>query len=93
MTIDDRDGNILLFRKQEKNWTFVNRLKGFEHQSLINRRLNHIYYEGTVITFVFNNRVRKYDLNSGEMVVNQQLRDAKSKEYSGIDLMKQFLGR
>ncbi len=93
MTIDDPEGSMLLFRKQEKDWAFVNRLESFEHQSLINRRLNHIYYEGTVLTFVFNNRVRKYDLNTGEMVVNQQLRDAKGKEYSGIDLMKHFLGR
>jgi hypothetical protein len=93
MTINDPEGSMLLFRKQEKDWAFVNRLESFEHQSLINRRLNHIYYEGTVLTFVFNNRVRKYDLNTGEMVVNQQLRDAKGKEYSGIDLMKHFLGR
>ncbi len=93
MTICDFNGNILLFRRQEKNWTFVNRLVNFEHQSLINRRLNRIYYEGNVIIFVFNNRVRKYDLNSGEMVVNQQLRDAKSKEFSGIDITKKFVGR
>lgn len=93
ITIDDIEGSILLFRKQEKKWTFVNRLESFEHQSLINKRLNHIYYEGTIITFVFNNRVRRYDLNSGKLVINQQLRDAKNKKYSGVDLMKQFIGR
>lgn len=93
ITIDDLDGSILLFKRQEKSWTFVDRLEGFEHQSLINRRLNHVYYEGSTITFVFNNRVRKYDLNSGKMVINKQLRDAKSKEYSGIDIMKRLVGR
>lgn len=93
ITIDDLDGSILLFKRKEKSWTFVDRLESFEHQSLINRRLNHVYYEGNAITFVFNNRVRKYDLNSGKMVINQQLRDAKSKEYSGIDIMMQLVGR
>ncbi|MBR0396757.1 MAG: bacteriophage abortive infection AbiH family protein [Eubacterium sp.] len=93
ITIDDLDGSILLFKRLEKSWTFVDRLESFEHQSLINRRLNHVYYEGNAITFVFNNRVRKYDLNSGKMVVNQQLRDAKSKEYTGIDIMMRLVGR
>ena len=93
ITIDDLDGSILLFKRKENSWTFVDRLESFEHQSLINRRLNHVYYEGNAITFVFNNRVRKYDLNSGKMVINQQLRDAKSKEYSGIDIMMQLVGR
>ena len=54
ITIDDLDGSILLFKRQEKSWVFVDRLESFEHQSLINRRLNHVYYEGNAITFVFN---------------------------------------
>ena len=92
MTMGDIDRSILLFRRKDNNWEFVDRLESFEHQSLINRRLNHVYYEGNTITFVFNNRVRKYDLNSGKMVVNQQLRNAKNKEYLGIDIMKQLVG-
>lgn len=88
--IDDLGGSILLLGRQEKTWRFVNRLESFEHQSLINRRLNHIYYEGNVITFVYNNRIRKYDLKSGELIVNKQLRNAKSKEYSGVDIINQF---
>ena len=91
VTMDDLDGSILLFKRQENSWAFVDRLQNFEHQSLINRRLNHVYYEGHEITFVFNNRVRKYDLNSSKMVINQQIRDAKSKEYSGIDVIKQIV--
>lgn len=45
------------------------------------------------IIFVYNNRVRKYDLNTGELIANQQMRDAKSKEYSGKDVMNKFVGR
>ena len=92
MTMGDIDRSILLFRRKDNNWEFVDRLESFEHQSLINRRLNHVYYEGNTITFVFNNRVRKYDLNSGKIVKNQQLRNAKNKDYSGIDIMKQLVG-
>ena len=91
MTLDDLDGSILLFKRQDNNWAFVDRLESFEQQSLINRRLNHVYYDGNAITFVFNNRVRKYDLNSGKMVYNQQLRGAKNKKYPGVDIMKRML--
>lgn len=91
--LDDPIGSIVLFKRQVRNWNFIAVLKGFPHQSLINRRLNHIFLDEDVITFVFNNRVRKYDLNTGKMIVNWQVRDAGSKEYSGKDIMSQFVGR
>lgn len=93
MTINNLNGSILLFKRQGKKWTFVDQLESFEHQSLINRRLNYVYYEGDALTFVFNNRVRKYDLNSGKMVFNKQIHGAKNKEYSGIDILSQLVGR
>lgn len=92
LLLGDPEGSILLFRQQNKNWSFVNCLNSFEHQSLINRRLTHIYVEESLITFVFNNRIRVYDLNSGKMVDNKQLRNAKSSHFSGTDIMKQFVG-
>lgn len=57
----------------------------------INRRLSHIFLDEDDITFVYNNRVRKYDLNTGKMIVNQQLRDARSKEYSGNNIISKFV--
>lgn len=62
-------------------------------QSLINRRLRHIFLNEDDIIFVYNNRVRKYDLNTGKLIANQQMRDARSKEYLGKDVMNKFVGR
>ena len=89
--LDDLIGNIFLFKQQAKNWMFVAVLESFSHQSLINRRLSHIFLDEDDITFVYNNRVRKYDLNTGKMIVNQQLRDARSKEYSGNNIISKFV--
>ena len=89
--LDDLIGNIFLFKRQAKSWMFVAVLESFSHQSLINRRLSHIFLDEDDITFVYNNRVRKYDLNTGKMIVNQQLRDARSKEYSGNNIISKFV--
>ena len=89
--LDDLIGNIFLFKRQAKSWTFVAVLESFPHQSLINRRLRHIFLDENDITFVYNNRVRKYDLKTGKMIANQQVRDARSKEYSGNNIISKFV--
>lgn len=91
--LDDLIGNMCLFKRQEKDWLFVAVLESFPHQSLINRRLNHVYLERDNIAFVYNNRVREYDLGTGKMIVNQQVRNARSKEYLGKDITKKFIGK
>ena len=40
---------------------------------------------------MYNNRVRKYDLNTGKMIANQPVRDARSKEYSGNNIISKFV--
>ena len=91
VVLDDVIGNILLFSRQAGKWTFVAVLTSFQYQSLINRRLNHILLDEDTITFVYNNRIRKYDMNTGEMVANLQIRDARNKEYSGKDITSLFV--
>ena len=91
--LDDLIGNMCLFKRQEKDWLFVAVLESFPHQSLINRRLNHVYLEGDNIAFVYNNRLREYDLDTGKMIVNQQVRNARGKEYLGKDITKKFIGK
>ena len=91
--LDDLIGNMCLFKRQEKDWLFVAVLESFPHQSLINRRLNHVYLERDNIAFVYNNRVREYDLGTGKMIVNQQVRNARGKEYLGKDITKKFIGK
>ena len=89
--LDDLVGNIFLFKRQARNWTFVAVLESFPHQGLINRILKHIFLDEDDITFVYNNRVRKYDLNTGKMIANQPVRDARSKEYSGNNIISKFV--
>lgn len=93
VVLDDLIGNICLLKRQEKKWPFVAVLESFPHQGLINRRLNHVYLEGDNIAFVYNNRLREYDLGTGKMIVNQQVRNARSKEYLGKDITKKFIGK
>ncbi len=91
IVLDNPIRNILLFKRQAKGWMFVAVLESFPHQSLINRRLKCIFLDKDDITFVYNNRVRKYNLNTGKMIVNHQVRDARSKEYSGNNIMRKFI--
>ena len=37
--------------------------------------------------------MRKYDLNTGKMIINRQVRDAGSKVYSGKDVLQKFVGK
>ena len=91
VVLDDLIENIFLFKRQTGDWIFVAVLESFPHQSLINRRLNHIFLDEDSIIFVYNNRVRKYDLNTGKMIVNHQIRDARSKKYSGKNILGKFI--
>lgn len=91
IVLNDLEKNILLFNKQDDKWTFVTRLEKPENQSIINRRLNHVFLTDSDITFVYNNRVRKYDLITGEMNFNHQVRDAKSMKFGGIEIIDMFL--
>lgn len=93
VVLDNLIGNICLFKRQKKDWSFVAVLESFPYQSLINRRLNHIFLEEDKITFVYNNRVRRYDLSTGEMITNQKVQDARSKEYLGKNITEKFIGK
>ena len=85
--LDDLDRDILLFRKTDQNWSFIDQLRAFEHQSLINRRLKHVYITESEITFVYNNRIRTYFLENGELIKNKQVQKAKDKHYPGADIV------
>ena len=91
IVLNGLDKNILLFNKQDDKWTFVTRLEKPENQSIINRRLNHVFLTDSDITFVYNNRVKKYDLITGEMNFNHQVRNAKSMKFGGIEIIDMFL--
>lgn len=87
IVLDDLDGDILLFRKTDQNWSFIDQLRAFGHQNLINRRLKHVYITESDITFVYNNRIRIYSLKNGELIRNKQVQNAKDRHYPGTDIM------
>lgn len=82
---------IFLFAYQEKVWHFINELESIPHQSLLNRRLRHIYLTESNITFVYNNRIRKYSLADGVLVENLARRYGNSYLYEGVDRKEEFI--
>ena len=82
---------IFLFAYQENEWHFVNELESIPHQSLLNRRLRHVYLTESNITFVYNNRMRKYSLADGGLVENIARRYANGCSYEGDDRMEEFI--
>ena len=90
--LNDLAGSILLFNRSDGSWNFTEKLEEFEHQGLVNRRLNHVFISEKEIVFVYNNRVRKYDLQTGEMLQNQQIRNARNMKYKGRDMVRNFTG-
>lgn len=82
---------IFIFVYEENVWHFVNELESIPHQSLLNRRLRHIYLTESNITFVYNNRMRKYLLADGVLVENLARQYAKGYLYEGVDRKEEFI--
>ncbi len=89
----DWEHSVLLFDKDAEHWSFTSLLAPIKNQGLISARLRHVYATGSDITFVYNNRVRSYDLASGKLTMNKQVRDAKSIGYPGSDVFDGLIGR
>lgn len=89
--LNDIEASVLLLNKQDEKWKFVARLEGTEHQGIVNRRLRYVFFTEDNLTFVYNNRVKVYDLQSGRLISNRQIQDAKSKTYKGINVSDKFI--
>ena len=87
------DPGIFLFHLEDGHWCFVNELENIQNQSLLNLRLRHVFLTDQDLSFVYNNRVRKYSLLDGTLIANQAQRNAKSHSYEGEDISAQFLLR
>lgn len=81
---------ICIFKLTAGTWEFVGELESILNQSLINPRLKHVFIEASKITFVYNNRVREYSLESGQLLKNQQRKYKKETAYPGTDVREQF---
>lgn len=84
--LNDIDKNILLFSQNGEGWNFIARLKPTQNQDLINRRLQHIYMTNEEITFVYNNRVRAFDLRTGVVSWTKPMQGAKDRFFPGTDI-------
>jgi hypothetical protein len=84
------DSGILLFRFKDNQWCFVNELESMQHQSLINSRLCHVFLTSQTIIFVYNNRVRIYDLKDGKLNSNRRIQGARNHSYEGEDISQFF---
>ncbi len=82
---------ILLFRLKDKQWCFIDEL--MQHQNLINPRLCHVFLTSQTITFVYNNRVRIYNLKDGKLTSNRGVQGARSHLYEGEDVSQFFFKR
>lgn len=84
--LNDIDKNILLFSQNGEGWNYIARLKPTQNQDLINRRLQHIYMTNEEITFVYNNRVRAFDLRTGVVSWTKPMQGAKDRFFPGTDI-------
>lgn len=85
------DRSVLLFNKRDDRWSFTAQLKSVKGQRLVNPRLRHVYLSGERITFVYNNRVRAFDLETGCLLDNRTIRGARNLSYVGIDIIQRFV--
>lgn len=87
------DDGVFLFSHGDDGWRLINELKSFDTQSLINARLCHVMVTDDEISFIYNNRIRRYALSDGVLIANKQVREARKKEYPGTDIKNSVVPR
>lgn len=81
---------VFLLRIYESDWRYVREIEGIPNQGVINKRLRRIILEDNEVTFVYNSRIRKYDTNNGNLILNKQVQRAFEHDYGGEDLTDKF---
>lgn len=81
---------VLLFRRTDENWQFVNELHPSGHMHLLNQRLNYVYLTDDQIVFVYNNRVCRVSLDDGNLISNKAVRNAGLAHYEGLEVGQHF---
>lgn len=80
---------VLLLRKVDNYWKFIGELS-CDHQHLLVSRLKHVFITEKDITFVYNNRIRKYSLIDGMQICNDKITGAPNNHYDGDDISNMF---
>lgn len=81
---------VFLFRLMDDTWRYICELEGIPNQGVITKRLRKIMLKEDQIVFIYNSRIRKYDVDNGQLVYNQPSRRAFEQEYEGEDLTEKF---
>ncbi len=81
---------IFFLRYITGKWKYIKELEAIPNQGLINRRLNRILLDEDQLVFVYNSRVRKYDIKTGNMIYNQPIRKAREQFHRGDDMTEKF---
>ena len=82
---------VFLFRFVDGEWRYITELQGIPNQGVVTKRLKHVVLQDDKIVFVYNSRIRKYDISDGALVYNkpQNLYNAES-VLVGEDLTPKF---
>ena len=88
--ISDRDRDP--FRINRREFVQVVRaVQGIPNQGVITKRLKQVVLQGDKIVFVYNSRIRKYDIADGSLVYNKaRNRNKPEEEFIGDDLTQKF---
>lgn len=93
LRLDDIDKHLLLFLFADGVCKFIAPLKAPKNQALLNRRLRHVYATESEITFVYNNRIRAFDLSTGKVTCTRAERGAKDHKFDGVDIIEDLTGK
>ena len=74
--------------KHDEIWSFTGEVKTGDERSLFNQRLRRILLKNDSLYFYYNNRIRRFRLPDGEMIVNKQIQHAWINPVDGYDLTK-----
>ena len=72
--------------KHENEWQYVGEIKSPDDRTLFNNRLRSIILKDEVLYFYYNNRIREFDLQTCEMILNKQIQHAWENPVGGYDL-------
>lgn len=83
------DGGILIYNQDKNNWKLADEMY-VSQDSLINPRLRKVILNKNIITFVYNNRIREFNLSNGTLEKNIKRTNARFAKYKGEDLTELF---
>ena len=81
---------MFLFRRTGSEWQYLRELEGIQNQGVITPRLHRILLKGDRLVFIYNSRIRMYDIDSGTLVCNHAARRTFEQTFEGEDLTGRF---